>query len=59
VVGCGNGGNSMWWAAGGVAEAAKAVEAASKVWGDYSLIILSYTKHQYHHQQLSNYNVNQ
>jgi hypothetical protein len=44
----------MWQAAGGLAEAARAVEAASKVWQDYSLIILSSTKHQYIHQQLYN-----
>jgi hypothetical protein len=54
VVGSGNGGNGMWQTAGGVAEATKAVEAASKVWRDYFLIILSYTKHQYIHQQLYN-----
>jgi hypothetical protein len=53
-VGCGDGGNGMWWAVGGVGEATMAVEAASKVWGHYSLIILTYTKHQYIHQQLYN-----
>jgi hypothetical protein len=52
VVGCGNGGHGMWQAAGGVAEAARVVEAASKVWQDYSLILLSYTKHQYIYKQL-------
>jgi hypothetical protein len=35
----------MWWADVGEAEAARPVEAASKVWGDNSLIILSYSKH--------------
>jgi hypothetical protein len=35
-------------------KAARAVEAASKVWQDYSLIILSYTKHQYIYQELYN-----
>jgi hypothetical protein len=54
VVGCGDGGNGMWQATGSVAEAARAVDAASKVWQDYSLTILSYTKHQYIHQQLYN-----
>jgi hypothetical protein len=54
VVGCGNGGNGMWRATGNAAEAAKVVEAALKVWQDCSLIILSYTKHQYIHQQLYN-----
>jgi hypothetical protein len=44
---------------GSVAEAAKAVDAATKVWQDYSLIILSYIKHQYNHQQLYNWNINQ
>jgi hypothetical protein len=53
-VGCGNGSNGMWRAASGVAEAARVVEAALKVWGHYSLIILTYTKHQYIHQQLYN-----
>jgi hypothetical protein len=42
------------WATGSVAEAARVVEAASKVWQDYPLIILSYTKHQYIHQELYN-----
>jgi hypothetical protein len=38
-------------ATGYAVKAARTVEAASKVWQDYSLIILSYTKHQYIHQQ--------
>jgi hypothetical protein len=54
MVGYGDGGNSVWQATGSVAEAARAVEAALKVWQDYSQIILSYTKHQYIHQQLYN-----
>jgi hypothetical protein len=54
VVGWGNGGNDMCRAMGSVAEAARAVEAVLKVWQDYSLIILSYTKHQYIHQKLFN-----
>jgi hypothetical protein len=53
-VGCGNSGNGMWGATGSVAEAARAVEAALIVWQDYSLIILSYTKHQYIHQKMYN-----
>jgi hypothetical protein len=54
VVGCGDDGNGMLQATVSVAEAARVVEAASKVWQDYSLIILSYTNHQYIHQQLYN-----
>jgi hypothetical protein len=30
-------------------------EVASKMWPDYSMIVLSYTKHQYIHQQLYNW----
>ncbi len=59
MVKCGDGSNGMWRAVGSVAEAARAINAASKVWGDYSMIILSYTKHKYIHQQLYNCNVNQ
>jgi hypothetical protein len=53
-VGCGDGGNGMLRATGSVVEAARAVEAALKVWQDYSLFISSYTKQQYIHQHLYN-----
>ena len=55
MVGCGDASNGTWQAMGSVTEAARVVEAASKVWQDYSLIILSYTKHQYIHQQPYNW----
>jgi hypothetical protein len=58
VVGCGDGGNGMLQATGSVAEAARAVEAVSKVRQDYSLFILSYTKHQYIHQHLETQKIN-
>jgi hypothetical protein len=54
VVGCGDANNCTWQAMGSVVEAARMVEAASKVQQDHSLIILNYTKHQYIHQQLYN-----
>ncbi len=55
MVGCGDASNCTWRATESVGTVARMVEAASKVWQDYSLIILNFTKHQYIHQQLYNW----